>query len=161
MGDAFSVPFILSWLEAPTESPELTVKLKLFLIRASGSVKFNSVFDQLNSPMGWKNSVLAFKSQLLGNSILASTFNFCIDFIDFIFLCCYHHLCNYCNRVFIDQSSNAVCRCLYRSCCYFNVYKTNQLTGNVYNDSEVTIKGKEDIRSCYAKYVFLVEKITT
>ena len=95
----------------------------------------------------------------VGNSILASTFNFCIDFIDFIFLCCYHHLCNYCNRVFIDQSSNAVCRFLYRGCCYFNVFKTNQLTGNVYNDSEVTIKGKEDIRSCYAKYVFLLEKI--
>ena len=33
------------------------------------------------------------------------------------------------------------------------MYKTNQLTGNVYNDSEVTIKVKEDIRSCYAKYV--------
>ena len=36
--------------------------------------------------------------------------------------------------------------------------KTNQLTGNVYNDSEVT-KVKEDIRSCYAKYVFLLGKI--
>ena len=31
--------------------------------------------------------------------------------------------------------------------------KTNQLTGNVYSDSEVKIKVKEDIRSCYAKYV--------
>ena len=39
------------------------------------------------------------------------------------------------------------------------MYKTNQLTGNVYNDSEVTIKVKEDIRSCYAKYVFLLGKI--
>ena len=74
-----------------------------------------------------------FKSQLLGNNILVSAFNFCIDFIDFIFICCYHHLCNYCNRVFSDQPSNAVCRCLCRGCCYFNVYKTNQLTGNVYN----------------------------
>ena len=39
------------------------------------------------------------------------------------------------------------------------MYKTNQLTGNVYDDSEVTIKVKEDIRSCYAKYVFLLGKI--
>ena len=39
------------------------------------------------------------------------------------------------------------------------MYKTNQLTGNVYNDSEVTIKVKDDIRSCYAKYVFLLGKI--
>ena len=82
------------------------------------------------------------------------------DFIDFIFLCFYHHLCNYCNRVFSDQSSNAVCRCLYRGCCYFNMYKTNQLTGNVYNDSEVTINVKEDIRSCYTKYVFLLGKMS-
>ena len=39
------------------------------------------------------------------------------------------------------------------------MYKTNQLTGNVYNDSEVRIKVKEDIISCYAKYVFLLGKI--
>lgn len=31
--------------------------------------------------------------------------------------------------------------------------KTNQLTGNVYNDSVVTIKVKEGTRSRYAKYV--------
>ena len=37
--------------------------------------------------------------------------------------------------------------------------KQINLTGNVYNDSEVTIKVKEDIRSCYAKYVFLLGKI--
>ena len=67
--------------------------------------------------------------------------------------------CNYCNRVFSDQSSIAVCKCLYRGSCYFSRYKTNQLTGNVYNDSEVTIKVKEDIRSCYTKYVFLLGKI--
>ena len=156
MGDAFSVPFVLSWLEKPTESPELTVKLKLFLITSNWISEIQQCFWSTQQPYG---RIQYFKSQLLGNSILASTFNFCIDFIDFIFLCCYHHLCNYCNRVFIDQSSNAVCRCLYRSCCYFNVYKTNQLTGNVYNDSEVTIKEKEDIRSWYAKYVFLLEKI--
>ena len=94
-----------------------------------------------------------FNSQILGNSVLAFTFKFCIDFIDFIFLCFYHH------RVFSDQSFNVVCTCLYRGCCYFNMYKTNQLTGNVYDDSEVTIKVKEDIRSCYAKYVFLLGKI--
>ena len=39
------------------------------------------------------------------------------------------------------------------------MFKTNQLNGNVYNDSEVTIKVKEDIISCYAKYVFLLGKI--
>ena len=39
------------------------------------------------------------------------------------------------------------------------MYKTNQLTGNVYNDSEVTIKVTEDVRSCYAKYVSLLGKI--
>ena len=100
-----------------------------------------------------------FKSKLFGNNILAFTFNFCIDFIYYIFLCFCNHLYNYCNRIFSDQSSNAVCRCLYRGCCYFNMYKTNQLTRNVYNDSEVTIKVKEDIRSCNAKYVFLLGKI--
>ena len=31
------------------------------------------------------------------------------------------------------------------------MYKTNELTGNVYNDSEVTIKVKEDTRFCYAR----------
>ena len=41
------------------------------------------------------------------------------------------------------------------------MYKTNQLTGNVYNDSEVTIKVKEDIRSYYAKYVLLLGKINS
>ena len=39
------------------------------------------------------------------------------------------------------------------------MYKTNHFTGNVYNDSEVTIKVKEDIISSYAKYVFLLGKI--
>ena len=37
--------------------------------------------------------------------------------------------------------------------------KQIQLTGNVYSDSEVTIKVKEDIRSCYAKFFFLLGKI--
>ena len=39
--------------------------------------------------------------------------------------------------------------------------KKNQFTGNVYNDSEVTIKVKEDIRSRYAKYVFLQGRINS
>ena len=34
------------------------------------------------------------------------------------------------------------------------------MTRNIYNDSEITIKVKEDIRSRYAKYV-LVGKITS
>ena len=36
--------------------------------------------------------------------------------------------------------------------------ETNQLTGNVYNDSEVTMKVKEEIRARYPKYVFLLGK---
>ena len=40
------------------------------------------------------------------------------------------------------------------------MYKANQLSVNVYNDPEVTVKVKEDIRSCYAKYIFLLGKIT-
>ena len=39
--------------------------------------------------------------------------------------------------------------------------KKYQFTGNVYNDSEVTIKMKEDIRSRYAKYVFLQGRINS
>ena len=39
--------------------------------------------------------------------------------------------------------------------------KKSQFTGNVYNDSEVTIKVKEDIRSRYAKYVFLQGRINS
>ena len=38
------------------------------------------------------------------------------------------------------------------------MYKTNQLTGHVYNDSEVKIKVKEDTRFFYAKNVFLARK---
>ena len=54
-----------------------------------------------------------------GNNILAFTFIFCIDFIA-IFVLISLQLCQL-------------------GCCYFNMYKSNQLTGNVYNDSEVTI----------------------
>ena len=40
------------------------------------------------------------------------------------------------------------------------MYETNQSTGNIYNNSVwITIKVKEDIRSCYVKYVFLLGKI--
>ena len=90
-----------------------------------------SVLISLQEPYG---RIRYFNSQLLGNNILAFTFSF---FIVFIIIYAIN-----CNRVFGDQSSNAICRCLYRGCCYFNVYKTNQLTGNVYNDSGVTIKVK-------------------
>ena len=41
------------------------------------------------------------------------------------------------------------------------IKKKKQLTGNVHNDSEVTIKVKEDTRSHYAKYVFLLGKINS
>ena len=108
----------------------------------------------INTTTLWKNLVLQ------GNTILA--FNSCIDFIDFIFLYFYHHLCIYCNRVFSDQSSYVICRCLYRgsqrlllfqcliwrmACdvlnktkshnrtCPINIMaldKTNQLTGTAY-----------------------------
>ena len=130
----------------------------------------------INTTTLWKNLVLQ------GNTILA--FNSCIDFIDFIFLYFYHHLCIYCNRVFSDQSSYVICRCLYRGCCYFNVWvwrmacdvlnktkshnrtcpinimaldKTNQLTGTAY----LTIPSRRfyiffHLIVRYAKYVFLL-----
>ena len=42
---------------------------------------------------------------------------------------------------------------VYTEAVVISIHKTNQLTRNVYNDSEITVKVKEDIRSCYAKYV--------
>ena len=48
---------------------------------------------------------------------------------------------------------------VYTEAVVISIHKTNQLTRNVYNDSEITVKVKEDIRSCYAKYVFLLGKI--
>ena len=44
---------------------------------------------------------------------------------------------------------------LAKSIYYFNRYKTNQLTGNVYNDSEITVSVKDlamqSTFSCYRK----------
>ena len=48
---------------------------------------------------------------------------------------------------------------VYTEAVVISIHKTNQLTRNVYNDSEITVKVKEDIRSCYAKYVFLLGKM--
>ena len=104
----------------------------------------------INTTALWKNSVLFFSTLL--------AFNFCIDFIDFIFLYFYHHLCNYCNRVFSDQSSYVVCRCLYRGLCYFSVWKmacdvlgkANQLTGNN--------KGERRYKISHCKVCFLGRK---
>ena len=62
MGDAFSVPFILSWLEALTESPELTVKLKLFLITSNWISEIQQCFWSTQQPYG---RIQYFKSQLL------------------------------------------------------------------------------------------------
>ena len=45
--------------------------------------QWNSTVFLINTTALWKNSVL--KSKLLGNNILAFRFNFCIDFIDFIY----------------------------------------------------------------------------
>ena len=101
-------------LEALRESPELTVKTETV-----GHVNITSNWIGEIQQINTTGRIQYFNRQLLGNNILA--FNFCIDFIDFIFLYFYHHLCNYCNRVFSDQSSYVVCRCLYRGCCYFNV----------------------------------------
>ena len=101
-------------LEAPRESPELTVKTETV-----GYVNITSNWIGEIQQINTTGRIQYFNRQLLGNNILA--FNFCIDFIDFIFLYFYHHLCNYCNRVFSDQSSYVVCRCLYRGLCYFNV----------------------------------------
>ena len=41
------------------------------------------------------------------------------------------------------------------------VLKKKTVDRNVHNDSEVTIKVKEDTRSHYAKYVFLLGKINS
>ena len=101
-------------LEALRESPELTVKTENV-----GYVNITSNWIGEIQQINTTGRIQYFNRQLLGNNILA--FNFCIDFIDFIFLYFYHHLCNYCNRVFSDQSSYVVCRCLYRGLCYFNV----------------------------------------
>ena len=101
-------------LEALRESPELTVKTETV-----GYVNITSNWIGEIQQINTTGRIQYFNRQLLGNNILA--FNFCIDFIDFIFLYFYHHLCNYCNRVFSDQSSYVVCRCLYRGLCYFNV----------------------------------------
>ena len=104
--------------EALNESPELTVKTETVgyvNITSNWISEIQQCFWSTQQPYG---RIQYFTRQLLSNNILA--FNFCIDFINFIFLCYYHHLCNYCNRVFSDQSSNVVCRCFYR-CCYFNV----------------------------------------
>ena len=101
-------------LEALRESPELTVKTENV-----GYVNITSNWIGEIQQINTTGRIQYFNRQLLGNNILA--FNFCIDFIDFISLYFYHHLCNYCNRVFSDQSSYVVCRCLYRGLCYFNV----------------------------------------
>ena len=104
--------------EALRESPELTVKTETVgyvNITSNWIREIQQCFWSTQQPYG---RIQYFNRQLLSNNILA--FNFCIDFINFIFLCYYHHLRNYCNRVFSDQLSNVVCRCLYR-CCYLNV----------------------------------------
>ena len=113
-------------LEALKESLELTVKtqtVRYVKITSNWISEIQQCFWSTQQPYG---RIQYFNSQLLGNNILAFTFIFCIDFLDFIFLCFYHHLYNYCNRVFSDQSSNVVCRYLYRSCCYFNMYTVKQ-----------------------------------
>ena len=106
-------------LEVLRDSPELTVKTETVgyvNITSSWIGEIQQCFWSTRQPYG---RTQYFNRQLLVNNILA--FTFCIDFFDFIFLYFYHHLCNYCNRVFSDQSSYVVCRCLYRGLCYFNV----------------------------------------
>ena len=114
-------------LEALKESLELTVKtqtVRYVKITSNWISEIQQCFWSTQQPYG---RIQYFNSQLLGINILAFTFIFCcIDFIDFIFLCFYHHLSNYCNHVFSDQSSNVVCRCLYRGYCYFNMYTVKQ-----------------------------------
>ena len=59
--------------------------------------------------------------------------------------------------MFIYQGNlNTGCRCLYRACCYFNVYKTNHLTGSVYNDS--VNKGERRYKILLCKVCFLARK---
>ena len=106
-------------LEGLRESPELTDKTETVgyvNITSNWIFEMQQCFWSTQQPYG---RIQYFNHQLLGNNILA--FNFCIDFIDIIFLYFYHHLCNYCVLVFSDQSSYVVCRCLYKGRCYFNV----------------------------------------
>ena len=113
-------------LEALKELPEWTVKtqtVRYVNITSNWISEIQQCFWSTQQPYG---RIQYFNSQLLGINNLAFTFIFCIDFIDFIFLCFYHHLSNYCNHVFSDQSSNVVCRCLYRGYCYFNMYTVKQ-----------------------------------
>ena len=143
-------------LEALRELPEWTVKTETVgyvNITSNWIGEIQQCFRSTQQPYG---RIQYFNRQLLGNNILA--FNFCIDFIDFIFLYFYHHLCNYCNRVFSDQSSYVVCRCLYKDLCYFSVYR---MACDVLDKANQKIKVKEDIRSRYAKYVFLPGKINS
>ena len=74
-------------LEALRESPELTVKTENV-----GYVNIKSNWIGEIQQINTTGRIQYFNRQLLGNNILA--FNFCIDFIDFIFLYFYHHLCN-------------------------------------------------------------------
>ena len=80
------------------------------------------------------------------------------DFIDFIFLCFYHHLCNYCNRVFSDQSSNAVCSWLRRGCCYFNMYKNKSIDRKSLQPFRGNNKGERRYKILLCKVSFLDRK---
>ena len=96
-----------------------------------------------------------------GNNILAFTFIFCVDFIAIFAIFSLQFFVLISLQLFSDQSSNAIFgRCLYRGCCYFNMYKSNQLTGNVYNDSKVTINEWKKISdlAMLCKVCFLARK---
>ena len=112
-------------LEALKESPEWTIKTQTvrYVNITSNWISEISVFNQHNSLMEFSTSIASFWVTIF----LLLHLTFFIDFIDFIFLCFYQHLYNYCNRVLSDQSSNVACRCLYRGCCYFNMYTVKEI----------------------------------
>ena len=123
-------------LEALRESPELTVKTETVghvNITSNWISEIQQCFWSTQQPYG---RTQYFNRQLLGNNILA--FNFWIDFIDFIFLYFYHHLCIYCNGVhnhvmsYTDVYTEAVVISMFKEWHACDVLdETNQLTGNV------------------------------
>ena len=88
----------------------------------------------------------------MGNYILSFKFCFSVDFVEFILLCFYHDLYNYCNRIcssqafhvlHVDGYAKAVVISTFDDCDILD--KASHLTVNVYHDSILTIKVRKDM----------------
>ena len=129
------------------ESPELTVKLKLFLtitLRATGSVKFNSASDQHKSLMEeFSTSIASFWITIslllifVLISLILSFFIFIIIYVIIIALLVINHLMSH-----VDVYTEAVVL----SILIRLLDKTNQLTGNVYEVCYLARKDKQSDR---------------